>query len=311
MPDWCHTEPKAELHIHLEGSVFPQTLNRLAHKKGLPQVAEDFYDFRDFDGFNQCLMHVLGLLTTEEDYYRLALDFTDRQASQNIIYTEAFFMPYLHLVNGGHFEAIKQGLEAGFKEAEAGRQVRVRLLFNLPRGLDREAGFKTLELIEKYKWDRVLGIDLAGKEGKGDIAPRADIFAKARSMGLKTVAHAGEFSPASQMAETLRLLKPHRIGHGLSAINDEKVIETLIKTGVCLEMAPTSNLLLGAVGDISDHPLPQLLQKGVKVVLNTDDPAFFKTSLNRELDLVHNEMQVSEKDLKRLIRNGFEQAFGF
>jgi adenosine deaminase len=241
----------------------------------------------------------------------MALDFTARQATQNIVYTEAFFMPCMHLAGGLCFEAIKQGMEAGFKEAEALHGVKIRLLFNLPRGLDLEMSLKTLELIEKYKWDRVLGIDLAGKETRGDIAPRADIFAKARSLGLKTVAHAGEFSPSSQVAETLNLLKPHRIGHGLSAIEDENLIEILIKNEICLEMAPTSNLLLGAVSDISEHPLPQFLQKGVNVVLNSDDPAFFKTSLNRELDLVHNEMQVSETDLERLIKNGFEQAFGF
>jgi adenosine deaminase len=242
--------PKAELHVHLEGSLERAVLDRIGARKGLPPPAEDFYVFRGFEGFNQVFRSLARYLETGEDFEDAAFAFAERQAGDRIVYTEAFVMPLFHTSRGVDPEVLFQGLESGLRRGEEEHGVQIRLLFSVPRILGPEAGFRTLELLERRPWERVLGIDLAGTERENDPAPFAPVFERARAMGLHTVAHAGEFTTAEHVRRTLDLLGPERIGHGIRAVDDPALTARLAGEGIPLEVCPSSNQCLGAA------PLP-------------------------------------------------------
>jgi len=301
---------KAELHIHLEGSLNRATLDRIAARKGLKPLKDDPYVFDDFEGFNQVFGFLARFLEDEADFYDAALALTERQARDRIVYTECLLMPLFHLTRGIPVEAFCQSVEAGLRDGEARFGGCTRLLFSIPRIFGAEAGFQTLEILEKRPWDRVLGIDLAGTEKAGDVAGFVPVFEKARALRLHTVAHAGELTGPEQVCQTLDLLKPERIGHGIHAAEDPALLERLARDQVPLEVCPTSNLRLGAVPSMEDHPVRTLFDAGVPLVINTDDPAFFKTTLSGELEILSKHFGFTPDDIRSLVQNGFQFAFG-
>ena len=301
--------PKAELHVHLEGSLERAVLDRIGARKGLPPLAEDPYLFQGFEGFNEVFRFLARYLETGEDFEEAAFAFVGHQARDRIVYTEAFVMPLFHTSRGVDPGDLFEGLESGLRRGEEEHGVQVRLLFSIPRILGPDAGFQTLELLERRPWDRVLGIDLAGTEQEGDPAPFAPVFERARSLGLHTVAHAGEFTSAAHVRETLELLGAERIGHGIRALDDPALAARLARDGVPLEVCPSSNLCLGAAPLDEGHPLCGLLRAGVPLAVSTDDPAFFHTTLSRELGILEERMGLSRSDVLSLIGNGFSYGF--
>jgi len=303
------TIPKAELHIHLEGSLDRSTLDRIAARKGLEPLKADPYVFNDFEGFNKVFRSLARFLEDEADFYDAALALAERQARDHVIYTECFLMPLFHVTRGIAVEALFQSVDAGLQDGEARFGGRTRLLFSIPRVFGAEAGFQTLEILEKHPWDRVLGVDLAGTEKVGDVPEFAPVFEKARALGLHTVAHAGELTGPEQVLQTLDLLGAERIGHGIHAVEDPALLERLARDQVALEVCPTSNLRLGAVPSIEDHPLRTLFDAGVPLVINTDDPAFFKTTLTWELELLPRHFGFTSNEVHAVVQNGFRFAF--
>jgi adenosine deaminase len=301
--------PKAELHVHLEGSISLPTLNRLAEAKGLGPVEKNPYVFDRFEDFNAVFQFLSTLLRDQADFHRIALDFCARQAEENIQYTEAFFMPLFHIAQGVPPEAVFKGLESGLAQGEKQHGNRVDLICAIPRIAGPQGGQKTLALLEQYRSQRIIGIDLSGTEKEGDVAPFAATFARAAAMGLKRVAHAGEFASARQISQTLNLLGVARIGHGVSAIEDKALVRRLAHEGIALEISPTSNLLLKAVSSLEAHPVRRLFDMGVPVVINTDDPAFFNTTLSREYQLLIDHLGFSEEEIGTLIDNAFDYSF--
>lgn len=301
--------PKSELHVHIEGAISIKTLNRMAKRKGLEPLAEDIYVFDGFEGFVNIFASLSRYLTEEEDFYEMAQDFAARQAADNVVYTEAFFMPYFHFSGDVPPEAVLRGLEAGLAEGEKTYGITIKLIYDIPRIFGPEPGQKTLGFIEKHTSDRVIGIDLAGMEVPDSIATFADTFERARDMGLMTVAHAGEFSPPEHVWETLKLLKPRRIGHGLSAALDPGLMDYLTDKDIALEISPSSNVKLKAVPSLKEHPVQKFYKAGVPLVINTDDPAIFNTTLVDEYILLIRDLGFSENDAGRLIENSFRYSF--
>lgn len=300
---------KAELHIHLEGSLDRGTLDRIGARKGLPSLKADPYVFEDFEGFNRVFGFLARFLEDEADFYDAALALAERQARDRIVYTECLLMPLFHLSRGIPVEALYQGVENGLHDGEARFGTRIRLLFCVPRVFGAEAGLQTLEVLETHPWDRVLGLDLAGTERPGDVPAFAPVFEKARSLGLHTVAHAGEFAGPDQVAQTLDLLGAERIGHGLHAAEDPALLERLARDQVPLEVCPTSNVRLRAVPSLEDHPVRRLFDAGVPLVVNTDDPAFFHTTLIREFQVLTEHFGFTSDEIRAVIQNGFRFSF--
>jgi adenosine deaminase len=302
-------QPKAELHVHLEGSIGLETANAIAMRKGIQQIPDTLYDVHNFEDFFSVFLSLKPLLRDEEDFYQIALDFTAHQAADTIVYTETFFQPSFHVLQGVPPEAVFRGIEKGLARGCETHGIRINLICSVSRLFGRQSGFDTLDMIEKYSNGSVVGIDLSGKESPLDPGLYDPVFQRAKSMGLKTVVHSGEFGPIELIRRTVDILKPDRIGHGISAWHDEELVARLADQGVPLEICPTSNVTLGAVPTLEEHPVKRLHDMGADLVINTDDPAVFGTTLTRELELLRTRLGFTDKEIPRLIDNGFRFSF--
>lgn len=301
--------PKAELHVHLEGSIRIDTLNRMAQRKGLEPVTADFYSFDDFQSFNSVFVRLFHLLKDEEDFFEIAKDFVLNQAADNIRYSEVFCMPLPFIGGGIAPEAFFGGIESGLAEGERITGARARLICSIPRIMGAQAGEKTLELVEKFRTERIIGIDLAGTEKPGDMGQFVETFRKAKAMGLHRVAHAGEFGAPEQIQAAVDLLGAQRIGHGISAVKSPQLVQRLAQLAIPLEISLTSNCKLKAVAAPEEHPVRKLFDQGVPVIINTDDPAFFNTTLTEEFLALAEYFRFNETELEKLAANAYEFAF--
>ena len=301
--------PKAELHVHLEGSISVETLNRLAAKKGLPVFEESPYRFSSFKQFDALFPALGPYFDTPEDFYVIARSFGERLKRENIVYCEVSIMPYVHVQRGIGFKDLMDAVGKAFDELQTDDGPDVRIICAIPRNIGPMAGEKTLDWIGRYPHKRIVGIDLAGEERPGTIRPFAPVFDRAREMGLGTVAHAGEFLGPEAVWETLRELRPHRIGHGISSVKDKRLVEHLVNEGIALDISMTGNVKLGAVSDLAHHPIRMLYQYGVPVTLNTDDPAFFQISLPSEYRILYEDFKFPRNQVQEVIENGFRFRF--
>lgn len=301
--------PKAELHIHLEGALDLAFLTETARRKGLDPPPDDFYAFADFGQFLAAFIGLRPFLAEEADFRPAARYFARRLAGDGTVYAEALFMPFSHLVRGMDYQRLVAEIDAGLAQAEAEGGPKVKLLASIPRHFRDEAAPMTLDLLARHPHARVIGIDLSGTETPESIAPLAEYFERARDLGLRTVAHAGEFGPADNVRRTIDLLRPERLGHGLSAANDPALMADLARLGVTVDISPSSNVQLKAVTGWADHPARRLHQAGVAITLNTDDPAFFRTDLITEYQLAATELGFQPTELIDLAANSFRHSF--
>lgn len=303
---------KAELHIHLEGAVNLTTIQKIARRKKMPRPGDDFYPnslYQNFEDFSRVFENVLAYFTSEADFFDLGYDFAEHQAKQNIVYTEAYLMPHVHEMMGRDIKAVLEGLDKGLAAGEKDFGVKVRLIYSISRMMSAQAAWATLDYIDKYPISRVVGIDLAGMEVKGSILPFEAPFEKARQMGLLTITHSGEFSGADHVGHTLDILKPSRIGHGIGCCEDGALVRRLVEENVPLDISISSNVSLHAVSSLEAHPVRRLFDQGVKLTLNTDDPALFKTSLTDQYAMLMTYFSFSRKEILQLVRNAFVFSF--
>ena len=304
------TQPKSLLHVHWEGSVRLETLERIAARKRIPGPPHDLYSFQNFDEFNRLFPTIFANLTEEDDFYELARAFVDELRRENIVYCETFFVPLAHVRRGVPFECFFPPMIAAFEEAEKMYAIRVNLIYSIVRfGGNAEWGEQTLDFYKRRPDPRIVGIDLAGPESFDTIAPFAPVFSKAKSLGLHLTAHSGEFCGAEHVKETINLLNVERVGHGIGAVSDPQLIETLIQRNIPLEICPTSNSKLGAVANLAEHPLRKLYDLGVPIVIGTDDPAFFGNTLVDEYELLRKQFGFNDDEIGKLIRNSFNYSF--
>lgn len=301
--------PKAELHIHLEGAIRLDTLNRLRQRKGLNPVTADFYSFDDFQSFDYIFAQIFHLLKDKEDFYQIARDFVLNQAADNVRYSEVFFMP-LYFINGGVSpDAYFGGIEAGLAEGERLSGAKARLICSISRLMGAQAGNETLDMVERFRTERIIGIDLAGTERPGDIKQFAGVFRKAKERGLHRSAHAGEFGLPEQIQEAIDLLGAERIGHGISAVKSPQLMRRMAQEQIPLSISLTSNCQLKAVLSLDRHPVRELFDQEVPIIINTDDPAFFNTTLTEEFLTLAEQFGFNETELEKLAANAFEYSF--
>jgi len=310
--------PKAELHLHLEGSVQPETLQELALSKGrleketrgwITDRIEQRYRYKDFQDFLQAFKLVTMLLETPDDYALATTRLIEWLASQNVRYAEIIFAAGVVLWKAQPLEAIFEGAASAARAAEEISGVRVQWVFDAIRHFGAEHTREVLRWAGRFRSHGVVALGIGGDEARGPAELFREVFREAREMGLHVVAHAGEACGPESVRQAVEALGAERIGHGLTAARDPAVLALLHDRRIALEVCLTSNVATGVLGRIEDHPLPQFLDAGLAVTLNSDDPAMFGTDLVNEYLLAARTFQLTREQILQMAQNAVRAAF--
>jgi adenosine deaminase len=309
--------PKAELHIHIEGSLEPELIFRLAERNRVKLAYDSIdtlraaYAFTDLQSFLDIYYAGASVLLTEQDFYDMTMAYVERSLADNVIHTEIFFDPQTHTERGVPIATVVAGIERALADAEK-RGLTSKLILCFLRHLSEEDALATfdeaLPLFDQYK-HRLIGVGLDSSERGHPPSKFERVFAKARAKGLKLVAHAGEEGPPSYIYEALDLLKVDRVDHGVRSIEDPALVTRLADTRVALTVCPLSNLKLCVFDDLTKHTLKALLDKGVAVTVNSDDPAYFGGYVNANYLATIDALKLTDAEVYTIIRNSFEAAF--
>jgi adenosine deaminase len=297
--------PKAELHIHIEGSLEPELMLDLARRNGVSlrydsiDALKAAYRFGNLQDFLDLYYEGMRVLLREQDFYDLAMAYLRRAAAQNVRHAEIFFDPQGHTDRGVAFQTVIDGLWRALKDA---------LILCFLRHLDEASAQRTLD--EALPWrERIVGVGLDSSEKGHPPSKFERVFARARGLGLKAVAHAGEEGPPNYVREALDVLRVDRIDHGNRALEDPALTARLAREQIPLTVCPLSNLRLCVVPDMKAHPLKRMLQAGLMATLNSDDPAYFGGYMNENFSAVQQGLDLGREDIATLARNGFRAAF--
>lgn len=313
--DFIRTLPKAELHVHIEGTLEPELMFELAGRNGvsLPyldvEAVEAAYEFTDLQSFLDIYYQAAGVLQTEEDFYRLMLAYLDRAAADGVLRAEMFFDPQTHTERGIGFETFMSGFFRAIREGERKWGISSGLILCFLRHLPLENALATFESARPYLAD-LLGVGLDSSEQGFPPEDFVEVYRQAKEAGLRCVAHAGEEGPPSYVWAALDVLGVERIDHGVRAFEDDSLIERLGREGIPLTMCPLSNRRLQVTPDLSMHPLRSLWEKGVKVTINSDDPSYFGGYVADNYLAIAEALGLSRHDLVRLAQNSIEASFG-
>ena len=309
--------PKAELHIHIEGSLEPELIFKLAERNGVTLAYDSIdalraaYAFTDLQSFLDIYYAGASVLLKEEDFYDMTMAYVERALADNVVHTEIFFDPQTHTERGVPIATVVAGIERALAEAET-RGLTSKLILCFLRHLSEEDALSTfdeaLPLFDQYK-HRLIGVGLDSSERGHPPSKFERVFAKARDKGLKLVAHAGEEGPPSYIYEALDLLKVDRVDHGVRSIEDPALVTRLADTRVALTACPLSNLKLCVFDDLTKHTLKALLDKGVAVTVNSDDPAYFGGYVNENYLATIDALKLDDDEVYTIIRNSFEASF--
>lgn len=306
--------PKAELHIHIEGSMEAELAFELAKRNNITLPYEDVstlkkaLDFTDLQSFLDIYYACAAVLRTRDDFKELMLAYLSKAQHDNIIYAEIFFDPQTHTERGVDIEDVIVGLHEGIQEGRTRYGVDAKLILCFLRHLSEEDGFKTLEAATP--WLHLIdgfGLDSGERGNPPDKFTR--LFAECRRLGKHVVAHAGEEGPPDYIIQALDILKVERIDHGVRAVEDPGLVERLASDQIPLTVCPLSNVKLKVYPQLEDHPLPQLLESGCRVMLNSDDPAYFGGYLNDNLRAVQQAFDFDLPEWKTLLANSFLSSF--
>jgi adenosine deaminase len=305
--------PKAELHIHIEGSLEPELMFALARRNGvsLPYISVDAlrkaYSFSNLQDFLDLYYQGMSVLLTEQDFYDLAWAYLTRVRAQNVRYVEMFFDPQGHTARGITFATVVAGLTRAIDDA-AELGVRARLIMCFLRHLDEADAERTLDQALEHE-DRIIGVGLDSSEVGHPPSKFKNVFRRARDAGFLLVAHAGEEGPPQYVWEALDLLGVDRIDHGNRSLEDEALVARLARDRMALTVCPLSNLRLCVVGDLREHPLRRMMDKGLLVTLNSDDPAYFGGYINENFRAMQSALGLGKDELRTIARNGFAASF--
>jgi adenosine deaminase len=311
---FIRTLPKAELHLHIEGTLEPELMFQLALRNGIElnysseQALREAYQFDRLQDFLDIYYAGASVLLHEQDFYDLTWAYLLKAAENNIVHTEIMFDPQAHTERGVPFSAIIGGIYRALTDGYEKLGISFRLILSFLRHMSVESAFKTLqEAVPFQGWITAVGLDSAEKKFPPDLF--ADLFEKARDMGFLTVVHAGEEGPPEYIWAALDLLQASRIDHGNSAIEDPDLIDVLGIYEIPLTTCPLSNLKLKVIKKMEDHPLKEMMEHGIKVTVNSDDPAYFGGYLNDNFIAVADALQLSKEEIVALVKNSFEASF--
>ncbi|MEI4505723.1 adenosine deaminase [Sphingopyxis sp. CCNWLW253] len=306
--------PKAELHLHIEGSLEPELMFTLAQRNhiAIPFASVDevraAYAFSNLQDFLDIYYKGMGVLHSEQDFYDLTAAYLARAHADAVRHVEIFFDPQGHTTRGIAFETVIAGITRALEDAAASYGMTSKLIMCFLRHLSEAEAEKTLDEALSYL-DRIDGVGLDSSEVGHPPAKFERVFARARGLGLRIVAHAGEEGPPAYVHEALDLLKVDRIDHGNRSLEDPALVARLAAEGMTLTVCPLSNLKLCVVGDIADHPLGAMLGAGLRATVNSDDPSYFGGYVNANYLAVADALDLSKDDLITLARNSFTGSF--
>lgn len=306
--------PKAELHLHIEGSLEPEQMFALARRNRIAipfksvEELRGAYSFSRLQDFLDIYYQGADVLRTEEDFRDLALAYFDRAAADNVRHAEIFFDPQTHTDRGIPFGVVADGLLAGMEEAERRHGLTSKLILCFLRHLDEEAALATLAAADPWL-GRIAGVGLDSSEVGHPPSKFARVFARAGEMGLLRVAHAGEEGPPTYVHEALDMLHVDRLDHGNRALEDADLVTRLARSAMTLTVCPLSNLKLCVVDDIAAHPIEAMLRLGIRATINSDDPAYFGGYVNDNYRALIPAGRLDARDFATLSRNSFLGSF--
>ncbi|MGD9833162.1 MAG: adenosine deaminase [Piscinibacter sp.] len=315
LPALLRAMPKAELHLHIEGSLEPELIFALAQRNGvaLPypsvEALRQAYAFTDLQSFLDIYYAGASVLLKEQDFFDMAWAYLQRAAADNVLHAEIFFDPQTHTARGVPFTTVIQGLEHACRRAHQELGISAKLILCFLRHLSEEEALATLDEALPHR-HHFIGVGLDSSERGHPPEKFARVFAKARSAGLHVVAHAGEEGPPEYIRNALDVLKAERIDHGVRSVEDPLLLHRLAKDGVPLTVCPLSNVKLCVFKSLAEHNLPALLAAGLKATVNSDDPAYFGGYVNQNFVETFAALpQLGAREAYTLARNSFEASF--
>jgi len=311
MYEWLNALPKAELHLHLEGTLEPELLFALAERNRvkLPwadvETLRKAYAFSNLQEFLDLYYAGADVLRSEQDFYDLTWAYLLKCKAQNVIHVEPFFDPQTHTDRGIPFEVVLRGIQGALKDGEQQLGISHGLILSFLRHLSEEEAFKTLEQAMPFR-DAFVAVGLDSSEVGHPPSKFQRVFDRARAEGLLTVAHAGEEGPPQYIWEALDLLKVERIDHGVRAIEDERLMQRIIDEQIPLTVCPLSNTKLCVFEHMGQHNILAMLERGVKVTVNSDDPAYFGGYVTENFQALYEHLGMTKEQAQRLAQNSLD-----
>ena len=306
--------PKTELHLHIEGSLEPELMFKLSKRnkveipfKNVDEI-RSAYNFSNLDSFLKIYYQGSNVLITEEDFFDLTWEYILRCKQDNVVHTEIFFDPQSHLPRGVGFKTIINGINKALNKARDELNISSKIIMCFLRHLDEDSCFDVLKQACDHK-DKIIGIGLDSSEKGNPPTKFRRLFEQAIKEGFLTVAHAGEEGPPEYISDSLDILKVKRIDHGVQCLKNEKLVNRLISEQIPLTVCPLSNVKLCVFDKLENHNLKKMLDKGLRVMVNSDDPAYFGGYLNKNLIETSKALNLDIQDVKILIENSFKSSF--
>lgn len=306
--------PKAELHIHIE-AVFTLTAIKQLYKKRFgkemsKQEQDELFSYKDLNGFIQSFLKVQDLFTSEEDFIYVFEDFKEYLVQNGIVYCEAFFAPTAFLKKGFDYSKMVNIFAEQITKIKEETGIVIKLFMDVSRTFGLENALHNYNLLKEFPCEHIIGIGLGGTESKGPASEYEQVFTLAKEDGYKVVTHAGEDVGPESIWDSIKVLNAQRIGHCLTAIQDEQLMDYLVEQKIPAEICITSNTFTKAIiKQAKEHPVKTFFDKGMLVCINTDDPVFFKTNLLNELWICFNDLNFTKEEIIQLIKNSFTSSF--
>jgi adenosine deaminase len=306
--------PKAELHLHIEGTFEPELMFRIARRNNVrikyktPEEIRAAYRFRNLEDFLRLYYEGVNVLLEEQDFYDLTLAYLEKAHSQNVRHAEIFFDPQAHTRRGVRFETVISGIHKALEDGKRRFGMSSRLIMCFLRDLDVESALNTLEEALSYR-DWITAVGLNSAEVNNPPSKFKRVFERALDEGFLAVAHAGEEGPPEYVWEAIDLLKVSRIDHGIRALEDQKLVKELAKRRIPLTLCPLSNLKLGVVKSLEDYPLKRMMEEGLVVTVNSDDPAYFGGYVNENYLALQKSLKLDARQIYQLAENSFMASF--
>lgn len=306
--------PKAELHVHIEGTFEPEQIfafaqrNRIRLDYANVEALRAAYQFGDLQSFLDLYYQAMSVLRTERDFEELTLAYLKRAQANNVKHAEIFFDPQAHLARGLRFEVVIDGLWSALASSERDFGISTKLIMCFLRDQPARSAMETLDLALPFQ-ERIIGVGLDSAEVGNPPSKFVTVFERARAHGFLAVAHAGEEGPASYVWDALDNLKVSRIDHGVRCMEDPRLVDRLRRTRMPLTVCPLSNVRLKVVPSLAEHPLRRMLDAGLVATVNSDDPAYFGGYVSENYQQCAQALNLGEEDLVQLACNSFEAAF--
>lgn len=306
--------PKAELHLHIEGSFEPELMFEIAKRNKIPLAYDAIEDLKKAYKFNNLQefldIYYIGaqVLLTEQDFFDLTWAYLTKVHSQNVVHVEIFFDPQTHTDRGVAFDVVINGIHSALEKAQQELHISYRLIMSYLRHLSENAAFETLKASLPYKnW--IDGVGLDSSEMGNPPSKFAKVFKASAEQGYKLVAHAGEEGPADYIWEALDILNVERIDHGNRCLDDKALIQRLLDANMALTLCPLSNVALKVIQKMEEHPVAKMLDKGILATIHSDDPAYFGGYMNENYYETAKALQLTHTQLQQLASNGFEASW--